>query len=97
MRPARRTRGSFSHWLASTCGGELNDLARRLDTEPVAQELPDESVPAPASSDSGLTPDGRRILEAIERLPEEEREAFDLVRIQKRDVPRQSAQVLGSQ
>jgi RNA polymerase sigma-70 factor (ECF subfamily) len=39
-------------------------------------------VPAPASTDSGLTPDGRRILAAIEGLPEGEREAFDLVRIQ---------------
>src|SRR5438132_2786225 len=38
--------------------------------------------PPPASSDSGLTPDGRRILAAIDRLPEGEREAFDLVRIQ---------------
>ena len=30
----------------------------------------------------GLTPDGRRILAAIDGLPEGEREAFDLVRIQ---------------
>jgi RNA polymerase sigma-70 factor (ECF subfamily) len=61
---------------------ELNDLARRLDEQPTAVELGDESVPAPPSSDSGLTPDGRRILAAIEGLPEGEREAFDLVRIQ---------------
>ena len=61
---------------------ELNDMARRLDEQPVSVELCDESVPAPASSDSGLTPDGRRILAAIDRLPEGEREAFDLVRIQ---------------
>ena len=39
-------------------------------------------MPAPASSDSGFTPDGRRILAAIEGLPDGEREAFDLVRIQ---------------
>jgi RNA polymerase sigma-70 factor (ECF subfamily) len=39
-------------------------------------------VPAPASSDSGLTLDGRRTLAAIDGLPEGEREAFDLVRIQ---------------
>ena len=45
-------------------------------------ELCDESVPAPASSASGLTPDGHRILAAIDRLPEGERETFDLVRIQ---------------
>ena len=61
---------------------ELNEMARRLDKQPVAEELLDESVPAPASSDSGLTPDARRMLAAIERLPEEEREAFELVRIQ---------------
>jgi RNA polymerase sigma-70 factor (ECF subfamily) len=61
---------------------ELNDMARRLDEQPAAVELRDESVPAPASSDSSLTPAGRRILTAIEGLPEGEREAFDLVRIQ---------------
>src|SRR5262245_61876648 len=60
----------------------LNDLARRLDEQPAPAELCDESLPAPASSDSGLTPDGRRIRAAIEGLPEGEREAFDLVRIQ---------------
>jgi DNA-directed RNA polymerase specialized sigma24 family protein len=31
---------------------------------------------------AGLTPDARRILEVIDRLPEEEREAVDLVRSQ---------------
>jgi RNA polymerase sigma-70 factor (ECF subfamily) len=61
---------------------ELNDMARRLDEQPAAVELRDESVPAPASSDTGLTPDSRRILGAIDGLPEGEREAFDLVRIQ---------------
>ena len=61
---------------------ELNDMARRLDEQPAAAELREELVPAPASSDSGLTPDARRMLEAIDALPEAEREAFDLVRIQ---------------
>jgi RNA polymerase sigma-70 factor (ECF subfamily) len=61
---------------------ELNDLARRLDNQPVAVELREGQVPAPASSDSGLSPHGRRILEAIDSLPADEREAFDLVRIQ---------------
>jgi len=61
---------------------ELNDMARRLDEQPAAVELRDESVAAPASSDSSLTPAGQRILAAIDGLPEEEREAFDLVRIQ---------------
>ena len=61
---------------------ELNDMARRLDEQPAAEELREELVPTPASSDSGLTPNGRRILAAIDQLPEGEREAFDLVRIQ---------------
>src|SRR5260221_5421801 len=61
---------------------ELNEMARRLDERPAATELPDESGPAPTSSGSGLTPDARRMLEAIARLPESEREAFELVRIQ---------------
>ena len=50
--------------------------------------------PRRASSDSGLTPDGRRMLEAIDRLPEEDREAFDLVRIQGL-TQAEAAQVLG--
>ena len=61
---------------------ELNDLARRLDNQPAAVELREGLVPAPASTDSGLSPAGRRMLEAIESLPEREREAFDLVRVQ---------------
>jgi RNA polymerase sigma factor (sigma-70 family) len=73
---------------------ELNDMARRLDQQPAAEELRDESVPAPPSSGSGLTPNSRRILEAIDRLPEGEREAFDLVRIQGMSQT-EAAQVLG--
>jgi RNA polymerase sigma-70 factor (ECF subfamily) len=61
---------------------ELNDLARRLDERPVAVEWSDGKVPAVTSSGSCLSPDGHRILLAIEHLPSEEREAFDLVRIQ---------------
>ena len=61
---------------------QLNDLARRLDERPPAVELREELVPAPASSGSGITPDGRRMLEAIDNLPEKEREVFDLVRLQ---------------
>ena len=60
---------------------ELNDLARRLDEQPADVELC-EGVPVPASSGSGLTPDARRILEAIDGLPADEREAFCLVRLQ---------------
>jgi RNA polymerase sigma factor (sigma-70 family) len=61
---------------------ELNDLARRLDEQPAAMELREELVPGLASSGSGLTPNGRRMLEAIDNLPEDEREAFGLVRVQ---------------
>jgi RNA polymerase sigma-70 factor (ECF subfamily) len=61
---------------------ELNDLARRLDEQPDAVELNEELIPAPASSGSVLMPNGRRMLEAIDRLPEDEREVFGLVRVQ---------------
>jgi RNA polymerase sigma-70 factor (ECF subfamily) len=61
---------------------ELNDMARRLDEQPCAVALDEEQVPAPDGSDSGLTPDARRMLGAIDNLPEGERESFDLVRIQ---------------
>jgi RNA polymerase sigma-70 factor (ECF subfamily) len=73
---------------------ELNDLARRLDEQPTAVELCEGLVPAPASSLSGLTPDGRRMLQAIGELPEDEREAFDLVRVQGM-TQTEAAQVLG--
>jgi RNA polymerase sigma-70 factor (ECF subfamily) len=73
---------------------ELNDLARRLDERPTAVELREGLVPAPASSGSGLTPVGRRMLEAIGQLPEEEREAFDLVRVQGM-TQSEAAQMLG--
>jgi RNA polymerase sigma-70 factor (ECF subfamily) len=61
---------------------QLNDLARRLDERPVAAALPESGIAVPISSSSGLTPDGRRVLDAIEGLPEDERETFDLVAIQ---------------
>jgi RNA polymerase sigma-70 factor (ECF subfamily) len=61
---------------------ELNDLARRLDEQQATVEARVGLVPAPASNASSLTPDGRRILPAIDELPEDEREVFDLVRIQ---------------
>jgi RNA polymerase sigma factor (sigma-70 family) len=61
---------------------ELNDLARRLDEQPRAAELNEGLVPAPASSGSALGPDGRRMLAAIDDLPDDEREVFGLVRVQ---------------
>jgi RNA polymerase sigma-70 factor (ECF subfamily) len=73
---------------------ELNDLARRLDDQPPVAELREGLVAAPASSGSGLGPNGRRMLEAIENLPEDEREAFDLVRVQGM-TQTEAAQILG--
>jgi RNA polymerase sigma factor (sigma-70 family) len=61
---------------------ELNDLARRLDEQAHAAPLVSDQVPDPASSDSGLSPVAGRILAAIDGLPDDEREAFSLVRIQ---------------
>jgi RNA polymerase sigma factor (sigma-70 family) len=61
---------------------ELNDLARRLDNQPAAIELREEIVPSPPGSTTGLSAKGRRMLYAIDELPEDEREVFDLVRIQ---------------
>jgi RNA polymerase sigma factor (sigma-70 family) len=61
---------------------ELNDMARRLDSRPAAVPLVEDGVLAPASDDSELSTECRRILAVIDELPESEREAFDLVRIQ---------------
>jgi RNA polymerase sigma-70 factor (ECF subfamily) len=73
---------------------ELNDLARHLDEQPDAVELDEGRVPAPASTDSELSPDCRRMLGAIEALPEDEREVFSLVRIQGLTLA-EAAEVLG--
>ena len=61
---------------------ELNDLARRLDNRAPMVQLPDGLLSAQESSGDGLSPNARRLLDAIESLPEDECEAFDLVRIQ---------------
>jgi RNA polymerase sigma-70 factor (ECF subfamily) len=62
---------------------ELNDIARRLDNEERTQQVRESLVVAASqSSSSGLTPNARRILDAIDGLPGDEREVFDLLRIQ---------------
>jgi RNA polymerase sigma-70 factor (ECF subfamily) len=61
---------------------ELNDLARRLDQQSRAVELNEAFVAAPESTDSMASPNVLRMLAAIDELPEDEREVFDLVRIQ---------------
>lgn len=61
---------------------ELNNLAERLDEKAPDAEFIEGLVPAPLSSSSGISQEGRRMLDAIENLPEEEREVFSLIRIQ---------------
>ena len=74
---------------------ELNDLARRLDEQAGAVELRESFAPAPdQGSGSQPSANARRILEAIEGLPGDEREVFNLVRIQGMSQP-EAAGVLG--
>jgi len=61
---------------------ELNDLARRLDQQTQTLGLHEDAVPAPETSGSVLGPNAMRMLEAIENLPDEEREVFELIRVQ---------------
>jgi RNA polymerase sigma-70 factor (ECF subfamily) len=83
LRQARpRTVRQFFALASQHIRWELNEMARRLDEQPAAVELREGLAPAQAGSDSTLSPDSRRMLAAIADLPEDEREAFDLVRIQ---------------
>lgn len=61
---------------------ELNDLARRLDEQTAFALADGDIAAAPESTGTQLSPVARRLFEAIEGLPEEEREVFDLVRLQ---------------
>jgi len=62
---------------------QLNDLARLLDERPRLVAVSESGVVSPPdSADSILSQDARRMLLAIEGLPEEDREVFELVRIQ---------------
>lgn len=61
---------------------ELNDMARRLDEQSAVAGLHDSAVAAPESSGSMISVNASRMLEAIDSLPDEEREAFELLRIQ---------------
>src|SRR5215213_6086889 len=77
--------GTVRQFFALACQHmrwELNDLARRLDERPPSPDADQGLVPAPADSDSALSQTGRRMIAAIDALPDAEREAFDLVRIQ---------------
>lgn len=62
---------------------QLNDLARLLDERPRLVAVSESGIVTPPdSSDSCLSQDARRMLQAIDGLPEEDREVFELVRIQ---------------
>jgi RNA polymerase sigma factor (sigma-70 family) len=62
---------------------QLNDLARLLDKRPGLVAFSESGVLAPPeSSESCLSQDARRMLMAIESVPPEDREVFELVRIQ---------------
>jgi RNA polymerase sigma factor (sigma-70 family) len=62
---------------------QLNDLARLLDNRPRLVAFSESgALGPPESSDSCLSQDARRMLMAIEALPADEREVFELVRIQ---------------
>jgi RNA polymerase sigma-70 factor (ECF subfamily) len=65
-RPA--TSRQFFALAAQHTRWELGDLARRLDGEPRGGELVADLVPAPPDSGSGLSPNCRRMIEAIEAL-----------------------------
>ncbi len=61
---------------------ELNDLARRLDEQTEVLGLGEDAATSPSTSGAVLGPNAIKMLEAIENLPDEEREVFELIRIQ---------------
>ena len=85
LRALRQTRPSnvrgFFALASQHMRWELNDLARRLDEQIGLVDFQEIDVSSPPGSESGLPPTARRMLDAIEGLPEGEREVLDLVRI----------------
>jgi len=73
---------------------ELNDLARRLDEQTRAVPMPEQIAAHAESSASQLSPVARRLFQAIDGLPEEEREVFSLIRLQGMNRT-EAAEVLG--
>lgn len=95
MRKVRpRTVREFFGLAAQHMRWQLNDLARLLDERSAVLALDGSGVPSPPSSGSTLTPNARRMLEAIDALPADEREAFNLIRVQGLTYP-EAAEVLG--
>ena len=61
---------------------ELNDLARRLDREEFGKLINEDLVPTSEPSDSQLSDLCKKLFEEIDALPSEQREVFELVRLQ---------------
>jgi RNA polymerase sigma-70 factor (ECF subfamily) len=61
---------------------ELNDLARQLDEHTPPVEFEEHLVGRGSPSEAGFSANARRMLVALDRLDEEEREVLGLVRIQ---------------
>lgn len=73
---------------------ELNEFARQLDSRPPVSPLADDMLAELPSEGSTEAASVRQILEAIELLPDEQREIFSLVHIQ--DLTHtETAEVLG--
>jgi RNA polymerase sigma-70 factor (ECF subfamily) len=73
---------------------ELNELARELDTQTRELPAPDQIVQKPEEVEEEFSPLARRILEAINSLPQSDRETFHLVRLHEM-TQADAAQVLG--
>jgi RNA polymerase sigma-70 factor (ECF subfamily) len=73
---------------------ELNDLARRLDVLPMSSDYAIDVASGPLTSGSPVTENALRMIRVIDDLPNDEREAFDLVRIQGMSQT-EAAEVLG--
>ena len=72
----------FFHIANQHIRWELNDVARCLDEQKPMVEMGELEPASPESSTSQLSLTARRLLQAIDELPVEEREAFELVKIQ---------------
>jgi len=72
----------FFHIANQHMRWELNGVARRFDEQAHAVEMGEDEPASPEQSTSQLGPTAQRVLQAVEELPEDEREAFELVRIQ---------------
>lgn len=73
---------------------ELNDLARRLDNQAIVEPIPDGLAAAAETTGSQVSALARKLFEAIEELPNEEREVLSLIRIQEL-TKREAADILG--